>query len=178
MRRLCSSCAARPGRHAAACASPPTLARSYECGRHVVWFCERRCASCLMRSHHARRDASSPNAVPPLPACTSKRMQMARRLWSVRGWRFAPARCAAQSVCGGRATARSRCRAWAKPMVKWCRCVYAAWHMSTSSTIALCRQQSRANPSVEATRNSGPRYTGLSLSVPRGPLLRAPHLQR
>jgi len=34
------------------------------------------------------------------------------------------------------------------------------------------------NPSVEATRNSGPRYTGLSSSVPRGPLLRAPHLQR
>jgi hypothetical protein len=103
---------------------------------------------------------------------------MLLRLQSVCGWRFAPARCAAQSVCGGRATARGRCRAWAKPMVKWCRCVYVAWHMSTSSTIALCRQQSRANPSVEATRNSGPRYTVLSLSIPRGPLLRTPHLQR
>jgi hypothetical protein len=39
-------------------------------------------------------------------------------------------------------------------------------------------QQAAPNPSVEATRNSGPRYTGLLLSVPRGPLLRAPHLQR
>jgi len=37
---------------------------------------------------------------------------------------------------------------------------------------------STPNRSVEATRNSGPRYTGLTLSVPRGPLLRAPHLQR
>jgi hypothetical protein len=103
---------------------------------------------------------------------------MLLRLQSVCGWRLAPACCAAQSVGGGCAAARGRCRAWAKPMVKWCRCVYAAWHMSTSSIVALCRQQSRANPSVEATRNSGPRYTVLSLSVPRGPLLRAPHLQR
>jgi len=103
---------------------------------------------------------------------------MLLRLQSVCGWRFAPACCAAQSVGGGCAAARGRCRAWAKPMFKWRRCVYAAWHMSTSSIVDLCRQQSRANPSVEATRNSGPRYTGLSLSVPRGPLLRAPHLQR
>ena len=103
---------------------------------------------------------------------------MLLRLQSVCGWRFAPARCAAQSVGGGRATAGGCGRACARPMFKWRRCVYAAWHMSTSSIVDLCRQQSRANPSVEATRNSGPRYTGLSLSIPRGPLLRAPHLQR
>ncbi len=164
--------------NAAARASPPTLARSYECGRHVVWVCERRCTACLVRSHRECGDASSPNAAPPLPTCSSKRRQMLLCLQPGGGWRFAPARCAAQSVGGGRATARGRFLACAKPMFKWCRCVYAALHMSTRSTIDRCRQQSRANPSVEATRNSGPRYTGLSLSVPRGPLLRAPHLQR